>query len=180
MHMDFTHFDSRGNAWMVDVSEKKDTAREAVASGCIYMSRECFDKVADGSMKKGDVLGAARIAGIMGAKRTSDLIPLCHILNLTKLAVDFELMPEKCAVRAVCTAKTTGKTGVEMEALTGVSIALLTVYDMCKAVDKTMEIGSIMLEKKSGGKSGDFIRPEKEQEKVKKRPGTKTEPEKDE
>ena len=157
--MEFTHFDSKGNAWMVDVSEKADTAREALAQGSIFMSAECFQKVKDGAMKKGDVLGTARIAGIMGAKKTSELIPLCHILNLTKLAVDFELIDETCEIRAFCTAKTTGKTGVEMEALTGVSVALLTIYDMCKAVDKTMEIGEICLLEKSGGKSGLFRNP---------------------
>jgi cyclic pyranopterin phosphate synthase len=123
------------------------------------MSRECFDRVAAGTMEKGDVLGTARIAGITGAKKTSDLIPLCHILPLTKAAVEFELLPEECAVRAVCSAGTVGKTGVEMEALTGVSCALLTIYDMCKAVDKTMEIGQIMLVEKSGGRSGLFVNP---------------------
>jgi cyclic pyranopterin phosphate synthase len=157
--MEFTHFDEQGNAWMVDVSEKDDTRREAVACGSIFMSEECFYKVKEGSMAKGDVLGVARVAGIMGAKRCSDLIPLCHILNLTKLAVDFELHEEKHEIRAFCTARTTGKTGVEMEALTGVSVALLTVYDMCKAVDKTMEIGKIGLMHKSGGKSGEFHNP---------------------
>ena len=154
--MDFTHFDRNGAAWMVDVGEKADTEREAVAAGSIFMTRECFDMVREGSMKKGDVLGVARVAGIMGAKKTSELIPLCHILNLTKLAIDFEMIPESCEIRAICTAKTTGKTGVEMEALTGVSVALLTVYDMCKAIDRTMEIGRIALMKKSGGKSGVF------------------------
>ena len=123
------------------------------------MSRACYDKVAQGSIEKGDVLGTARIAGIMGAKRTSELIPLCHILNLTKVSVDFEMLEEECAVRAVCTAGTVGKTGVEMEALTGVSCALLAIYDMCKAADRTMEIGQIMLLKKSGGKSGTFVNP---------------------
>ena len=155
--MEFTHFDQNGAAWMVDVGGKADTEREAVAEGSIFMSRECFDKVREGSMKKGDVLGVARVAGIMGAKKTSELIPLCHILNLTKLAIDFEMVPEKCEIRARCTAKTTGKTGVEMEALTGVSVALLTLYDMCKAADKTMEIGRIALLEKSGGKSGTFV-----------------------
>ena len=144
---------------MVDVSGKEETERIAVARGSIFMSRECFVKVRDGGMKKGDVLGVARVAGIMGAKKTSELIPLCHILNLTKLAVDFELHEENNEVRAFCTAKTTGWTGVEMEALTGVSTALLTVYDMCKAVDKTMEIGKIRLCTKKGGKSGDFVHP---------------------
>ena len=154
--MEFTHFDPGGKAWMVDVGDKEDTRREAVASGIIRMSRECFEMVAAGTAKKGDVLGTARIAGIMGAKKTSDLIPLCHILNLTKVSVAFEMLPEECAIRAVCTAGTVGKTGVEMEALTGVSCALLTVYDMCKAADKTMEIGQIRLVKKSGGKSGEI------------------------
>ena len=108
--MSFTHFDPNGNAWMVDVGPKAETAREAVAAGMITMSRECFDRVASGTAEKGDVLGTARIAGIMGAKKTSDLIPLCHILNLTKVSVEFELLPEECAVRAVCTAGTVGKT----------------------------------------------------------------------
>ena len=154
--MDFTHFDAEGNAWMVDVSDKDVTRREASACGIISMSRECFEKVKMGQMKKGDVLGAARIAGIMGAKRTSELIPLCHNLNLTGLEVWFELEEEISAVRAFCRAKTSGKTGVEMEALTGVQIALLTVYDMCKAVDKRMRISDVHLLMKSGGKSGDF------------------------
>ena len=157
--MEFTHFDPGGNAWMVDVGGKEDTRREAVAEGTIRMSGECFERVTQGGIGKGDVLGAARIAGIMGAKKTAELIPLCHLLNLTKLSVDFDLLPEKHAVRAVCTAGTVGKTGAEMEALTGVSCALLTVYDMCKAVDKAMEIGEIRLVRKSGGKSGDFMNP---------------------
>ena len=157
--MDFTHFDPGGKARMVDVGEKTDSKREAAAEGWIRMSRECFERVAAGSTEKGDVLGTARIAGIMGAKKTPDLIPLCHILNLTKVSVDFELIPEECAVRAVCTAGTVGKTGVEMEALTGVSCALLTIYDMCKAVDRTMEIGPVRLKEKSGGKSGHFVNP---------------------
>ena len=155
----FTHFDASGHAVMVDVSEKQETQREATAKGKIYMSPECFALVKAGEMKKGDVLGVARIAGIMGAKRTSELIPLCHILNLTKLNVDFNLHPETCEIEAVCTAKTTGKTGVEMEALTGVSVTLLTIYDMCKAVDKAMEIGDIHLAEKTGGKSGHFVNP---------------------
>ena len=138
----FTHFDASGHAVMVDVSEKQETQREATAKGKIYMSPECFALVKAGEMKKGDVLGVARIAGIMGAKKTSELIPLCHILNLSK---------------AACTAKTVGKTGVEMEALTGVNIALLTIYDMCKAVDKAMRISDIRLCRKTGGKSGTLI-----------------------
>ena len=159
---EFTHFDPGGKAWMVDVSDKDDTRREATAEGVIRMSRACFDKAVTGTLEKGDVLGAARIAGIMGAKKTSELIPLCHILNLTKVSVTFELNPDACEIRAVCTAKTVGKTGVEMEALTGVSCALLTIYDMCKAVDKTMEIGQIRLVRKSGGKSGEFVNPNAE------------------
>lgn len=157
--MEFTHFDEQGNARMVDVGEKADTRREAVARGSIFMSRECLLKVMEGTMTKGDVLGVARVAGIMGAKRTSELIPLCHVLNLTKLTVHFQIVEEKQEIQAVCTARTTGKTGVEMEALTGVTVALLTIYDMCKAVDKTMELGEIYLEHKSGGKSGDFHNP---------------------
>lgn len=157
--MEFTHFDQEGNAWMVDVGGKEDTAREATARGSIFMSRECLKKVTDHTMAKGDVLGAARIAGIMGAKKTSELIPLCHLLNLTKLSVDFIIKEETNEIVAVCTAKTTGKTGVEMEALTGVATALLTVYDMCKAVDKGMVMGNMYLEHKSGGKSGEYHHP---------------------
>ncbi|MDO4267190.1 MAG: cyclic pyranopterin monophosphate synthase MoaC [Eubacteriales bacterium] len=157
--MEFTHFDENGSARMVDVGEKADTKREAVAQGSIFMSGECFQKVQEGTMKKGDVLGVARTAGIMGAKRTWELIPLCHNISLTKLSVDFELKPERSEIQAVCTASTTGKTGVEMEALTGVSTALLTIYDMCKAVDKTMVLGEICLVRKSGGKSGEFVNP---------------------
>lgn len=141
---------------MVDVSEKADTDRLAAARGSIFMSRECLLKVKEGAMAKGDVLGVARIAGIMGAKKTSQLIPLCHLLNLSKVSLEFEIKEETNEICALCTVKTTGKTGVEMEALTGVSTALLTVYDMCKAVDKGMEIGNIYLEHKSGGKSGEF------------------------
>lgn len=157
---EFSHFDESGNAIMVDVSKKCENRREAIASGWITMSRECFQKVKEGSMGKGDVLGTARVAGIMGAKRTSDLIPLCHILNLTKLSVDFVMDDDNCRIQAVCTAACTGKTGVEMEALTGASVSLLTIYDMCKAVDKAMEISGIHLEEKYGGKSGDFKRKE--------------------
>lgn len=155
--MEFTHFDSKGNAWMVDVSGKAETDREAVARGSIFLSRPCFEMVRQGTMKKGDVLAVARIAGIMGAKKTSELIPLCHLIHLTKLAVEFELKEETCEIQAICAAKTTGQTGVEMEALTGVNVALLTIYDMCKAVDKEMEIGGIYLERKTGGKSGEFL-----------------------
>lgn len=154
---EFTHFNQLGEAVMVDVSEKTDTLREAVAVGSIAMSRECFEKVQKGQMGKGDVLGVARIAGIMGAKKTSELIPLCHILNLSKVELEFTLQEESCSILAQCTARTVGKTGVEMEALTGVNVALLTIYDMCKAVDKNMEMGEIHLRRKSGGKSGLFV-----------------------
>lgn len=166
--MNLTHIDEQGNACMVDVSPKAETARRAVAKGSIYMSRECFALVKAKALEKGDVLGVARIAGIMGAKRCAELIPLCHPLNLTKVSVDFEMQSEAqaearseaqtevCRIIATCEAKTTGKTGVEMEALTGVNIALLTIYDMCKAVDKNMEMGNIYLEEKDGGKSGHF------------------------
>lgn len=152
----FTHIDNKGDAIMVDVSGKAVTARTAVACGHIAMTQECYQAVKDGAMKKGDVLGTARIAGIMGAKRTSDLIPLCHILNLTKCAVEFIFHDEVYEIEGRCTVKCDGKTGVEMEALTGVSIALLTVYDMCKAVDKRMCIKDIHLVEKIGGKSGHF------------------------
>ena len=154
--MDFSHFDEQGNAWMVDVGGKEEIKREATARGSIFMSPECLKMVKEGSMKKGDVLGVARVAGIMGAKRTSELIPLCHLLNLTKLTVDFTIHEETNEIEAVCTARTTGRTGVEMEALAGVNVALLTIYDMCKAVDKSMEMSHIYLEHKSGGKSGEF------------------------
>lgn len=155
--MDFTHFDHNGNAVMVDVSEKQITEREAIAIGRIKVSKECFEAVKHGTSKKGDVLGVARIAGIMGAKKTSELIPLCHVLNLTKVSVDFNLLEDTLEIEATCTVKVSGKTGVEMEAMTGVSVSLLTIYDMCKAIDKTMEIGSIYLAEKTGGKSGHFI-----------------------
>ena len=141
----FTHFNEDGNAVMVDVGEKAETKREALASGVIRMSEECFQKVKEGSMKKGDVLGVARIAGIMGAKKTAELIPLCHLLNLTKVEIDFEYLEEEHGIRAICHTACTGRTGVEMEALTGVNTALLTIYDMCKAVDRGMEIREIHL-----------------------------------
>lgn len=155
---DFTHFDAAGNALMVDVSAKEETTRVAVARGKICISKQIYDKIAAGSMAKGDVLGVARVAGIMAAKRTSELIPLCHLLQLTKCTLDFSLMDTAgaYAVEASCLVNTTGKTGVEMEALTGVQVALLTIYDMCKAVDKGMVITDVHLVRKSGGKSGDF------------------------
>ena len=155
---EFTHFDAAGNALMVDVSDKADTARVAVAQGKICVSREIYEKIAAGSMAKGDVLGVARVAGIMAAKRTSELIPLCHLLNLTKVEIDFEYLEEEHGIRAICHTACTGRTGVEMEALTGVNTALLTIYDMCKAVDRGMEIREIHLLEKSGGKSGKWVR----------------------
>lgn len=154
--MDMTHFDPKGDAIMVDISEKPVTERTATAEGIIRMSEECFEKVKSGGHKKGDVLGVARIAGIMGAKQTSGLIPLCHNIGLTSVSIDFEMLEDENAVRAVCTVGCEGRTGAEMEALTGVNIALLTVYDMCKAVDKGMVMDGIRLIAKSGGKSGDY------------------------
>ncbi|MGE5494996.1 MAG: cyclic pyranopterin monophosphate synthase MoaC [Burkholderiales bacterium] len=151
----FTHMDSNGNAVMVDVGGKEITQRRAVAAGRIRMSAECFAAVQSGAVKKGDVLGVAQVAGIMGAKRTSELIPLCHTLSLTGCGVEFAMLPETREIEARCTVKCDGKTGAEMEALTGVTTALLTVYDMCKAIDKRMEIHSVRLVEKSGGKSGD-------------------------
>mgnify|MGYP005879187475 CR=1 FL=1 len=151
---EFSHFDQHGNAVMVDVTEKKETTRTAIAQGKIKVNDKIFEKVKEGSMAKGDVLGTARIAGIMAAKKTFELIPMCHLLMLTKCKVDFEMLEETKEIKAVCLVKTTGKTGVEMEALTGVQIALLTIYDMCKAIDKSMEIADMRLLHKEGGKSG--------------------------
>ena len=156
MDNQFTHIDANGNAVMVDVGGKDVTARSATAVGRISMSGECFEMVAQRRMKKGDVLGVAQVAGIMAAKRTSDLIPLCHPLLTTRCAVEFELIPETHQIATACTVECRGQTGVEMEALTGASAALLTVYDMCKAVDKGMVISNIHLQEKHGGKSGDF------------------------
>lgn len=160
--MPFNHFDEAGNAVMVDVSGKSVTARTAVAVGSISVSPVILNAVKTGTAKKGDVLGVARLAGIMAAKRTSELIPLTHPLPMTKCSVDFTTDEAEGKITAVCTAKTDGKTGVEMEALTGVSVALLTVYDMCKAMDKRMVIGDIHLVEKHGGKSGDFFFANKE------------------
>ena len=154
--MGLTHFDENGKAVMVDVTDKKETAREAVAEGKILVNRDVFQAVKAGTVGKGDVLAVAATAGIAGAKRTSDLIPMCHILPLTNCKVDFRMNEKECAIFCTCTVKVTGKTGVEMEALTGVSAALLTIYDMCKALDKKMEITDIRLLKKTGGKSGDI------------------------
>ncbi len=151
-----THFDEKGNAVMVDVSGKNPTFRTARAAGCILVCSEIMEAVASGSVKKGDVLGVARVAGIMGVKQTSSLIPLCHPLPIQKCSVDFELDRENSRIYVYCTVKTEGKTGVEMEALTGVQTALLTIYDMCKAIDKHMVMSDIHLVEKTGGKSGDF------------------------
>lgn len=154
--MPLTHFDAQGQAHMVDVSEKAVTNRVAVASGHIKMAQETFDLISEGRAKKGDVLGVARLAGIMGAKKTPDLIPLCHPLPVTKVAVELTLDPDLPGVQIETTVKTSGQTGVEMEALTAASTAALTVYDMTKAVDKAMEIGGIRVLLKDGGKSGRY------------------------
>ena len=154
--MELTHIDAAGNARMVDVGEKPDTRRTAVEEGFITMSPDCFATIAAGRAKKGDVLGVAQVAGIMATKHTADLIPLCHRLNLTKSAVTFELLEDRHAIRAECTVQCVGPTGVEMEALTGVSTALLTIYDMAKALDRAMRMDGIRLLEKSGGKSGHY------------------------
>ncbi len=157
------HFDENGSAVMVDVSGKIPTNRTAVAEGTIFVGPEVLRAITEGSVKKGDVLGVARVAGIMGVKETPHLIPMCHPLLLQKCAVDFRVDEERSAVTAVCTVKCQGQTGVEMEALTGVSTALLTIYDMCKALDRSMELGEIHLVEKSGGKSGHYVRAAAEQ-----------------
>lgn len=158
MDKTLNHFDGAGSAVMVDVTAKEPTFRTAAAQGMIKVSPAVLEAIAGGTAAKGDVLGVARIAGIMAAKRTWELIPLCHPLPLSHAAVEFTILEEACAVRAVCTVKVSGKTGVEMEALTGVSAALLTVYDMCKALDKGMELTDICLLRKEGGKSGAYCR----------------------
>ena len=154
--MQLTHFDENGKAIMVDVTEKNDTVREATAKGRILVSKEVYDAIEAGTVGKGDVLGVATTAGIMGAKRTSELIPMCHPLPIQKCSIDYELDHEKNRIHVFCTVKTEGKTGVEMEALTGVQVTLLTIYDMCKAIDKHMVMSEIHLVEKTGGKSGDF------------------------
>lgn len=151
------HFDEKGNAIMVDVTEKNITEREAIATGTIFVNDETFRRIKEGSIAKGDVLGVARVAGIMATKKTSELIPMCHPLMLTKSKIDFELNEEEKSVTAICTVKLAGKTGVEMEALTGVNVALLTIYDMCKAINKGMVISNVHLVKKTGGKSGEYL-----------------------
>lgn len=152
-----THFDSSGQAHMVDVGDKAHTRRIAVASGVISMQPATLQLIKNGNAKKGDVLGIARIAAIQGSKRTPDLIPLCHPISLTKVAVTFEIDDKNTAITITATTETTGQTGVEMEALTAVSVGLLTIYDMCKAADRGMTIGDIKLLEKHGGKSGDWV-----------------------
>jgi cyclic pyranopterin phosphate synthase len=153
-----THFDDAGKARMVDVSGKGATVREAVATGSISMKADTLTLIKHGKVEKGDVLGVARVAGIMAAKKTSELIPMCHPLSITSVAIDFAIDDKKNKVDIKSTVKVTGQTGVEMEALTGTVVAALTIYDMCKAVDKEMAIGEIVLQQKSGGKSGTFRR----------------------
>lgn len=154
-----THFDAQGQAHMVDVGAKLPTHRRAVAEGRIVMQQATLELVRHGSGKKGDVLGVSRIAAIQAAKKASDLIPLCHPVALTRVAVELEIDEAAVAVVCRCTAETVGPTGVEMEALTAVQVGLLTVYDMCKAVDRSMVIGSVRLLEKHGGKSGSFVQP---------------------
>ena len=154
--MGFNHFDEKGNARMVDVSGKDVTTRIAVAEGTIRVSGEVMEAIADKKVKKGDVLTVAQVAGIGATKKTSDLIPMCHPLMLNNAEVVFETDEAAGEIKARCTVRVDGKTGVEMEALTGVATALLTIYDMCKAIDKRMEIVNIHLVEKSGGRSGDF------------------------
>lgn len=156
--MGLTHIDERGKARMVDVGAKAPTEREAVARGRVLMKKETLDLILANEVKKGDVLGVARVAGIMAAKRTGELIPLCHPLNITSVTVDFEPVADPPAIEITATAKVTSQTGVEMEAMTAVSVAALTVYDMCKAADKGMVLTEIRLMKKTGGKSGTYER----------------------
>jgi cyclic pyranopterin phosphate synthase len=156
MTRDLTHFDKDGNAVMVDVSAKETTARTATATGSVLMRPETLARIVEGTIKKGDVLGVARLAGIMAAKRTHDLIPLCHPLALSAVSVDLRASPDRSAVDITATVKVNGQTGVEMEALTAVSVAALTVYDMCKAIDRGMTVTDLRLVHKSGGKSGTY------------------------
>ena len=160
MSGDFTHFDADGNAVMVDVGDKAVSERTATAGARVLMQAETAQRIRDKALKKGDVLSVAQLAGIMAAKKTPDLIPLCHPLSLTSVKVDLQLAEDAPAIDITATVKLAGKTGVEMEALTAVSVAALTVYDMCKAVDRGMQITDIRLLHKAGGKSGDFHRDE--------------------
>ncbi len=157
---DFTHIDDKGRVRMVDVSEKHPTRRQAVAGGRIFMAAETLEKIQHQVIRKGNVLETARIAGVMAAKRTADLIPMCHPLNITHIQVDFEPDPETLAIDIRAAVRMTSQTGVEMEALTAVSVAALTIYDMCKASDRSMTISDIRLLEKSGGKSGTWLRPD--------------------
>lgn len=159
--MDLTHLDDNNRPKMVDVSQKKETTRVAVASGQISMSQEAYNAIIDNTTKKGPVLQTAVIASIMGVKKTSELIPMCHPLLLSGINCDIEELPQLPGFKLIVTAKLNGQTGVEMEALTGTSIGLLTIYDMVKAIDKSMVISNVQLESKSGGKSGDFNRGDK-------------------
>lgn len=154
--MSFTHFNEQGRAQMVEVTDKEDTVRVAVARGMIQMKPSTIEAIQGNGIKKGDVLSVAQVAGIMGAKRTSDLVPMCHPLMLTGVDIKFDVQIDRVLIEAVV--KTTGKTGVEMEALTAVSVAGLTIYDMCKAIDKDMVIGEVKLMEKTGGKSGHYKR----------------------
>ena len=156
--MEFTHLNKEGRARMVDVSDKDETHREAIARGSIFMKKETLEKIKGGAIKKGDVLSVAQVGGIMGAKNTPGIIPMCHPIMISGCDISFEMDFKKCKIDITATTKTVGQTGVEMEALTAVSIAALTIYDMCKAVDREMVISDIMLLKKSGGKSGLFER----------------------
>lgn len=158
MEKKLTHFDTKGNAVMVDVGDKDVTTRTAVATGKIRVNEAVMKAVMAGTVKKGDVLGVARVAGIMAVKQTAGLIPMCHTLFISKCSIEFEVNKEEMEIKVICAATAEGKTGVEMEALTGVSVTLLTIYDMCKAIDKRMGMNEIHLETKSGGKSGDFAR----------------------
>lgn len=157
--MEFTHFNEQGEAHMVDVTKKMDTHREAVATGFISMNEECYQLAKAGTNKKGDILGVARIAGIMAMKKTADLIPLCHNIPISKSEIQFEYDDANQRIQVTGIVRTYDKTGVEMEAMTGVQVALLTIYDMCKAVDKFMVIHDVSLVRKSGGKSGELFNP---------------------
>ncbi len=154
----FTHFDRQGQARMVDVSPKTETEREAVASGTVSMEKETFAMIREGGISKGDVLGVARVAGIMAAKKTPEIIPMCHPLNISSVTVEFDFDEANHSIGIKSRVKNTGRTGVEMEALTAVAATALTIYDMCKAVDKKMVISDILLLEKRGGKSGTFRR----------------------
>lgn len=151
-----THINTQGRARMVDISEKKKTKREAVACGSVYMKRNTLEKIEEGNISKGDVLAVAQVGGIMGAKKTSDIIPMCHPILMAGCDISFQADYENSKINIIATAKTIGETGIEMEALTAVSVAALTIYDMCKAIDKTMTISDIRLLRKIGGKSGEF------------------------